>query len=196
MLPERCVQDARVSAARQRVPYEWRVAPPRLGAPSLAPLADARSTESSCLSRIAPRSLPAEAPERRGRYGLDPLDPNRMKICLLGLDNLPVLASEYREHTVGGESVQQTLLARALARRGHEVSMVTADYGQTDAALWEDIRVFKAYAPDAGLPVLRFIHPRWTGLWRALARADADLYYTSCAGMHLGLLALFCWRAR
>ena len=39
-----------------------------------------------------------------------------MKICLLGLDNLPVLAPEYREHTVGGESVQQTLLARALAR--------------------------------------------------------------------------------
>jgi len=34
-----------------------------------------------------------------------------MKICLLGLDNLPVLAPEYREHTVGGESVQQTLLA-------------------------------------------------------------------------------------
>ena len=99
----------------------------------------------------------------------------KMKICLLGLDNLPVLAPEYREHTVGGESVQQTLLARALARRGHAVSMVTADYGQRDGAVWDDIRVYKAYRPAAGLPLLRFVHPRWSGLWSALARADAQL---------------------
>lgn len=115
-----------------------------------------------------------------------------MKICLLGLDNLPVLATGYREHAVGGESVQQTLLAKALARRGHEVSMVTADHGQADGALIEGIRVFGAYRPGAGVPLLRFVHPRWTGLWSALARADAQLYYTSCAGMHLGLLALYC----
>src|SRR5262249_18662827 len=37
-------------------------------------------------------------------------------------------------------------------------------------------------------------HPRWTGMWSALKRADADLYYTSCAGMQVGLLALFCRR--
>jgi len=119
-----------------------------------------------------------------------------MKICLVGLDNLPVLAPEYRRHTIGGESVQQTLLGRALARRGHDVSMVVADYGQRDAAEWEAIRVFNAYRPDAGIPVLRFIHPRWTGMWSALTRADADLYYTSCAGMHVGLVALFCRRFR
>jgi glycosyltransferase involved in cell wall biosynthesis len=119
-----------------------------------------------------------------------------MKICLVGIDNLPVLAPEYREHRIGGESVQQTLLGRALARRGHEVSMVVHDYGQADGAQWESIRVFKAYRPDAGVPVLRFVHPRWTGLWSALARADAELYYTSCAGMHVGLLALFCRRHR
>ncbi|HEY8068184.1 MAG TPA: glycosyltransferase family 4 protein [Burkholderiales bacterium] len=119
-----------------------------------------------------------------------------MKICLVGLDNLPVLAPEYRQHAIGGESVQQTLLARALARRGHEVSMVAADYGQADGAAWGAVRVFKAYRPAAGIPVLRFIHPRWTGLWSALARADADLYYTSCAGMHVGLVAMFCSRHR
>lgn len=117
-----------------------------------------------------------------------------MKICLVGLDNLPVLAAEYRQHTVGGESVQQTLLARALTKRGHEVSMVTADYGQSDAAVWDNIRVYKAYRPEAGLPVVRFLHPRWSGLWSAVARADAQLYYTSCAGMHVALLALYCRR--
>ena len=119
-----------------------------------------------------------------------------MKICFVGPDNLPVLAPEYRQHAIGGESVQQTLLGRALARRGHDVSMVVWDYGQIDGAQWEGIRVLKAYRPDAGLPVLRFIHPRWTGVWSALTRADADLYYTSCAGMHVGLVALFCRRHR
>jgi hypothetical protein len=39
-----------------------------------------------------------------------------MRICFVGLDNLPVLAPEYRSELIGGESVQQTLLARALAR--------------------------------------------------------------------------------
>lgn len=117
-----------------------------------------------------------------------------MNICLLGLDNLPVLAPELHAHAIGGESVQQTLLARALVRRGHEVSMVTADDSPLQDAVREGIRVHRAYRPAAGLPVVRFIHPRWTGLWAALGRADARIYYTSCAGMHLGLLALFCAR--
>ncbi len=119
-----------------------------------------------------------------------------MKICFVGHHNLPLLAPEYAQHSIGGEAVQQTLLGRALARRGHDVSMVVADYGQADGATWDAIRIFKAYRPDAGVPVLRFIHPRWTGMWSALARADADLYYTSCAGMHVGLVALFCQRFR
>lgn len=119
-----------------------------------------------------------------------------MKVCFVGLENLPVLAPEYRQYNVAGEGVQQTLLGRSVARRGHDVSMVVWDYGQADGAEWDAIRVFKAYRPDAGLPVLRFVHPRWTGMWSALKRADADLYYTSCAGMHAGLVALFCRRFR
>src|SRR5215467_1083029 len=117
-----------------------------------------------------------------------------MKICLVGFDNLPLLAPEYRRCLIGGEAVQQTLLARALVRRGHQVSMVVADHGQEDGARWESIRVFSAYRFDAGWPVARFIHPRWTGMWSALKRAEADLYYTSCAGMQVGLVALFCRR--
>jgi glycosyltransferase involved in cell wall biosynthesis len=119
-----------------------------------------------------------------------------MKICCVGASNLAVLAPEYGQHTIGGEAVQQTLLARALARRGHDVSMVVQDYGQPDGAAWDGIRVFKTYRPGAGLPVLRFIHPRWTGMWSALARADAELYYVSEAGMQVGLAALFCRQHR
>jgi glycosyltransferase involved in cell wall biosynthesis len=119
-----------------------------------------------------------------------------MKICLVGTGNLAVLAREFRQHHIGGEAVQQTLLARALARRGHDVSMAVEDYGQPDGAEWDGIRVFKTYRPGAGVPVLRFIHPRWTGMWSALARADAELYYVSEAGMQVGLVALFCRRFR
>jgi glycosyltransferase involved in cell wall biosynthesis len=115
-------------------------------------------------------------------------------VCFVGLDNLPVLAREYNHHYVGGEPVQQTLLALALARRGYRVSMVVADYGQADGAEWHGVRTYKAYHPRAGVPVVRFIHPRWTGLWSALKRANADVYYTSCSGAQVGQLALFCRR--
>lgn len=117
-----------------------------------------------------------------------------MKICFVGATNLAVLAPEYRQHTFGGEAVQQTLLALALARRGHEICMAVQDYGQPDGAAWNRVRVFKTYPPGGGLPVLRFVHPRWTGMWSALARADAELYYVSEAGMQVGLVALFCRR--
>ncbi len=114
-----------------------------------------------------------------------------MKICFIGLENLPVLAREYNSHVIGGEQVQQTLLARALTQRGHTVSMVVGDYGQADGASWDGVKTFKAFHPAAGLPVLRFIHPRWTGMWSAMKKANADIYYNSTASMHAGQVALF-----
>jgi glycosyltransferase involved in cell wall biosynthesis len=119
-----------------------------------------------------------------------------MRICFVGTSNIAVLAPEYREHRIGGESVQQTLIARALARRGHDVTMVVQDYGQPDGAVWDRVTVYRTYRPDAGIPVVRFMHPRWTGMWSALKRANADLYYVSEAGMQVGLVALFCRRHR
>jgi glycosyltransferase involved in cell wall biosynthesis len=112
-------------------------------------------------------------------------------ICFVGLANLPVLAPEYGGHGVGGAELQQTLLARALAAQGYRVSMVVADYGQPEGAVWDGIKTHKAYRPSAGIPVLRFIHPRWTSLWAAMKRAHADIYYTSCAGALLGQVVLF-----
>lgn len=117
---------------------------------------------------------------------------SKPSVCFVGMANLCVLAPEYASRGAAGEPVQHTLLARALARRGYRVSMVTADYGQPDGASWDGIVTHKAFAPGAGLPLLRFIHPRWTGLWAALQRAAADVYYTSCAGGLVGQVAMFC----
>jgi glycosyltransferase involved in cell wall biosynthesis len=116
----------------------------------------------------------------------------RPSICFVGLSNLAVLAPEVDRSGASGEPLQHTLLATALARRGYRVSMVVADHGQPDGAVWHGVQTFKAFAREAGLPVLRFVHPRWTGLVSALSRADAEVYYTSCAGGLVGQIGMFC----
>ncbi|MEY8876763.1 MAG: glycosyltransferase family 4 protein [Leptothrix sp. (in: b-proteobacteria)] len=123
-----------------------------------------------------PASCPADAPPR---------------ICFVGLENLPVLAPAYNRHGIGGEQVQHTLLARALARRGFEVSMVVADYGQAAVERIDGITAYRACGLNEGIPVLRFLHPRITKLWAALKQADADVYYVSCASNQLGVVARF-----
>jgi glycosyltransferase involved in cell wall biosynthesis len=113
------------------------------------------------------------------------------RVCFVGLGNLPVLAPEYADQPAGGAELQQALLAKALARRGWQVSMIVGDYGQPEGATWDGVRTIKAYGPSEGIPVVRFLHPRWTKLQGALRRADADIYYTSCAGAHLAQIVLF-----
>jgi glycosyltransferase involved in cell wall biosynthesis len=113
------------------------------------------------------------------------------RICLVGLGSLPVLAREYSRHYAGGAELQQALLAKALSRAGFPVSLIVADYGQSDGAVWDGIKTYKAYRQEEGIPVVRFLHPRWTGLWAAMKRADADVYYTMCAGAQVGEMALF-----
>ena len=50
-------------------------------------------------------------------------------------------------------------------------------------------RCTRRFALDAGLPVLRFLHPRLTSMWRALREVDADIYYHRSASM-------LAWRGR
>ena len=117
-----------------------------------------------------------------------------MKVCFVGFDNLPVLAREYGELPIGGEQVQQTLLARALSRRGFDASMVVYDYGQPDGATYDGVTTFRSFRQAAGIPVFRFLHPRLTSLWSCLKRADADAYYVSTATATLGQVVFFAKR--
>lgn len=117
-----------------------------------------------------------------------------MRICLVSLRALPALSEEHKHERVGGEEVQHAQLAVALARMGHDVRLVVADFGQADGAVYQGVTTLKAFKESAGLPGLRFFHPQWTGLWAAISRADADVYYYSCAGMILGMLAMYCDR--
>jgi glycosyltransferase involved in cell wall biosynthesis len=114
-----------------------------------------------------------------------------LRICFVGIANLPALAPEYAHLGIGGAELQQSLVATALVKRGLKVSMVVGDYGQADQACWRGVTTFKAYRLDAGIPVIRFFHPRWTSVWAALRRADADIYYVSCAGVLVWQVAMF-----
>jgi len=115
-------------------------------------------------------------------------------ICFVAPYAWPVLSRDPNIQVVGGAEVQQCVLARLFAANGFRVSMITFDYGQPNGAVIDGITVHKAFREDAGIPVLRFLHPRLTTMWRALREVDADVYYQRSSAMWTGVVAEFCRR--
>lgn len=95
---------------------------------------------------------------------------------------------------IGGVEHQQSMMARWLAARGHDVSLITWDEGHADGERIDGVRVLNACRADAGIPGLRFVIPRWTSLVSAMTRADARVYYQNCAEYVTGQVALFARR--
>ena len=95
----------------------------------------------------------------------------------------------------GGVEWQTTLTARWLAEHGYPVSMITwrEDDGPAEEVL-DGIRVIKLCRPNEGIPLLRFFHPRWSSLARALSQANAEVYYHNCAEEVTGQIARWCRR--
>jgi glycosyltransferase involved in cell wall biosynthesis len=87
----------------------------------------------------------------------------------------------------GGAEVQQVAIARGLVGQGFDVSLVTCDYGQPERVVVDGITVLRAFQPYAGVPVLRFFHPRVTRTVAALAAADAEVYYARGSGFVSGI---------
>ena len=114
------------------------------------------------------------------------------KICIVGLDGYGLLSGEGDLKYIGGETVQHVLLARAWRDLGHDVSMIVFDDGQGASRVVDGIKTIAAHRRHAGLPGLRFFHPRASKLFSALVTADADVYYQSPAGAFTGITAWFC----
>ncbi|MBI5171093.1 MAG: glycosyltransferase family 4 protein [Candidatus Eisenbacteria bacterium] len=96
------------------------------------------------------------------------------------------LWSDGRVAFTGGAEVQQARLARGLAARGVEMTVVSCDYGQPSPVTAHGVRVLKSYRLGDGLPVLRFFHPRLSRTMAALLAADADVYYVRGASLEAG----------
>lgn len=115
-------------------------------------------------------------------------------VCFVAPNAYPLLSGSRDIPLIGGAELQVVLVARRLAAKGHPISMICLDFGQRDQIEVDGIRIVRAYAPDEGIPVLRFIWPRLTDMWSCLARADADVYYQQTAGILTGIMAAFCRR--
>lgn len=115
-------------------------------------------------------------------------------ICFVAPQAWPVLSGDTSIALAGGAEVQQSVIAPALAARGYRVSMICLDYGQPEGAVVRGVTVHKAYQPDEGIRVVRFVFPRMTKLWDALKRVDADAYYQRTSSVTTGITAAFCRR--
>lgn len=120
--------------------------------------------------------------------------PAQRHLCFVAPHLWPVLSRDTRIPMVGGAEVQQSILARAFARAGYRVSVITLDFGQPQRSEIDGITVHKTFRSADGVPVLRFLHPRLTSTWRALKQADADIYYVRSASMLAGIVARYCRR--
>lgn len=118
----------------------------------------------------------------------------RPRLCFVSPRAWPVLSADDAIRQIGGAELQQWTLARLFAGAGYRVSMVCFDYGQPGSVEVDGVTVHKAYRPGAGLPGLRFFHPRLTSMWRALRAADADVYCARAASPWAGVVVEFCRR--
>jgi len=119
---------------------------------------------------------------------------DKPSICFVALDNFAALVDDPVYGHIGGAEIQQVLIGRNLAKRGYRVSFITLDHGQDHEMEIDGMRIIKAYDPDVGIRILRFLHPRLTSLWRAMRRADADIYYQRTWDSVTGIVAAFCRR--
>src|SRR5690554_6564241 len=118
----------------------------------------------------------------------------RPSIAFVAPNAYAVLSGDRSLRVVGGAEVQMVTLATAVAARGYPVSMLCLDHGQAAEDTIRGVRIIRMHAPNAGWPVVRYLHPRLTGLWAAMRRADADVYYQRASGATTGFVAAFARR--
>jgi len=112
----------------------------------------------------------------------------RTKVCFVCPKAYP-LFNPMVESVFGGAEVDLYLLATELAKDdGFDVSCITADYGQPETELIENVTIIKS---------LDFKQKQITGaikIWKALKKGDADIYMMKTPSPGVPLVAAFCKR--
>jgi glycosyltransferase involved in cell wall biosynthesis len=106
------------------------------------------------------------------------------------------LADKNTDNLIGGAELQMTRLATQLARRGYRVSFIVlgALPDSSSISAPSPFNVFSAYTPGKGLPGIRYFTNTVPGLWRALSKAQARVYYLRGAGGIAAYISLYCRR--
>lgn len=107
----------------------------------------------------------------------------RHDVCIVGLKCYDLLARNPVPKYLGGVERILVAFARSLVFKGLRVAFVTFDEGQPDVEILDGITVIKAHDAEAGMPLLRLVHPRMTFVWRAMAKANARTYIEMGAGV-------------
>jgi glycosyltransferase involved in cell wall biosynthesis len=123
----------------------------------------------------------------------DVRDDQLPSICIVAHNAYAAVTNSKNGH-IGGVEHQTSMLAKWLVRSGFRVSLLTWDEGDAARTEVKGVRLLPICPKKAGLPGVRFLHPRWSGLWRALRAADADVYYHNGAEATSGQIALWCKR--
>lgn len=95
-----------------------------------------------------------------------------MKICVWGN-----IASSLEGKTEGGGELQIDLLAKVLAKSGHEVVIIDS-ISQKDFITDEGIKVFQTKGMNRGLKYLRLFTHQIPQLYSSLKAQKADIYYS------------------
>jgi glycosyltransferase involved in cell wall biosynthesis len=119
--------------------------------------------------------------------------PDRPRLCLVSHAAYGAMTGGTTGH-IGGVERQTSFTARWFAARGYPTSLVTWGEGPVEDEWVDGVQIIKVCPRGAGVPGLRFFHPRWTSLRTALGRADADVCYQNCAEEVTGQVALWCRR--
>jgi glycosyltransferase involved in cell wall biosynthesis len=109
-----------------------------------------------------------------------------IRVCFVAPKAYPLFDPGIEE-VFGGAEVDLYFLATELAKdAGFEAQVIVGDYGQAREEVREGVRIIKG---------LSFKQPAviaMAGLWRALRRADADVYFIKTVSPGVPLVALFC----
>ncbi len=111
-----------------------------------------------------------------------------MKVCIVVHDAYDVFANNTQGH-MGGVEIQMKQMASWLAEQGHDVSVITWQLPGPNTV--DNVTVHELGPQNAGIRFLRFFTLQPWRLFKAMAKADADVYFYNMCAHHAGVIALW-----